>query len=347
MTANSDASRRLVRFSWMESLGFIDSPTATWTTSPVAPSETSFDSTQTTELVALPVGRHTKRIEPTGELVRDMWDSTELHAPSLVDWAPQAFSSKTLGRREFRWPTLILAVVAVITLTGLGFWLYQRAGGTTAVAVAEVRSEADALAQAFRVATPLIDGLAAERLPQGNLDSTAFFEIDRAARAVFEASADLPPSAAADRSAAADAAGTALDASRQLMDATAYRTALEPALTLPLFETDPALADLTVATAAFTEWRASFENVYEGLPAISGQASAALEEVSNGLETAQTAYLDALRTGDSHAAVETIGVLKAQLQAVRNALLADMGEISTAVSGLLEDAKDRLDQLLG
>ena len=347
MTANSDARRRLVRFSWMESLGFIDSPTATWTTSPVAPTETPFDSTQTTELVALPVGKHTKRIEPTGELVRDMWDSTELHAPSLVDWVPQAFSSKTLGRREFRWPALILALLAVITLTGLGLWLYQRAGGSTAVAVAEVRSEADALTQAFQVATPLIDGLAAERLPEENLDSTAFFEIDRAARALFEASADLPASAAADRSAAADASGTALDASRQLMDATAYRTALEPALTLPLFETDPALVDLTVATAAFTEWRSIFENVNEGLPAMSGQASSALDEVSNSLDLAQTAYLDAMRTGDSHTAVETIGVLKAQLQTVRNALLTDMGEISTVVSGLLDDAKVTLDQLLG
>ena len=150
-----------------------------------------------------------------------------------------------------------------------------------------------------------------------------------------------------DRAAAADAAAFALDASRQLMDATAYRTALEPALTLPLLETDPALTDLTVATAAFAEWRSSFEAMHEALPAAgAGQASDALDRVSGGLEATQHAYLDALATNDSHAAVEALGALRAELQSIRQALLVDMGEISSSVSGVIEQAEDKLERLL-
>jgi hypothetical protein len=132
------------------------------------------------------------------------------------------------------------------------------------------------------------------------------------------------------------------------MDATAYRTALEPALTLPILETDPALTDLTTATAAFTEWRAGFEAVLEALPAgISGQSSLALDEIAAELEAVQTAYLDALRTGDRAAAVEAIGGLKADLAGVRQGLLTDMTGISDSVSAVIEQARERLALLLG
>jgi hypothetical protein len=333
----------------MESLGFIDSPAATWTTtpSPTPDSGPAPETTQTSGLVPIAVGKHSRHVEPTGELVKDIWDSTELHAPSLLDWAPNAFSTKTLGRRDFRWPVVLLVMVGALAVAGFGFWLYQQSGSSASSAITEVQTEASALDQALHQAAPLIDGLDEERLPRANQDSTVFFAMDAAARAMFAASADLPTASADDRAAAADAAALALDASRQLMDATAYRTALEPALTLPLLETDPALTDLTVATAAFAEWRSSFEAMHEALPAAgAGQAADALDRVSGDLEATQHAYLDALRTNDSHAAVEALGALRAELQSIRQALLVDMGEISNSVSGIIEQAEAKLERLL-
>jgi hypothetical protein len=132
------------------------------------------------------------------------------------------------------------------------------------------------------------------------------------------------------------------------MDATAYRTALEPALTLPLLETDPALTDLTTATAAFTEWRSGFEAIHEALPAgVAGQASAALDGLSGSLESVQNAYLDALRTEDRAAAVEALGGLRADLTSLRSALIADMGETGDSVADLIDQARVELASLLG
>jgi len=340
-----------MRISSMESLGFIDPPSGSWSVPWAGPSPdhaASTETTQTTELFDIPIGRHTRRVEPTGELVKDIWDSTELHAPSLIDWEPQTFSTAKLGRRNFRWPVLTFVLIGSLAAAGLGYWLFTRDSSATAAAKTVIAGEASRLADAFDVATPLIANLDAERLPDENRDSTVFFEIGEAARSMFAASAELPESDSEDRGAAADAAGLALDASRQLMDATAYRTALEPALTLPLLETDPALTDLTTATAAFTEWRSGFEAIHEALPAgVTGQASAALDGVSGSLGSVQNAYLDALRTEDRAAAVEALGGLRADLTSVRTALITDMGEIGDSVSDLIDQARAELASLLG
>lgn len=351
MTATSPTNRRFMRLTFMESLGFIDTPTVSSTTRPVTPvgdRDLTPETTQTTELVPILVGRHTRHVEPTGELVKDMWDSTELHAPSLIDWAPQAFSAKKLGRRDFRWPVLLVVLAGLVAVAGFGYWLLAKPGSAAGSARAQLQMQASALAGTFDQASPLIADLDTERLPQANQDSTVFFDMGEAARAMFASSAELPASDSGNRSAAADAAGLALDASRQLMDATAYRTALEPALSLPLLETDPGLTDLVTATAAFSEWRSGFEAIRAALPnAVTGQASSALDALSARLETTQGAYLDALRTEDRAAAVEVIGTLRAELQQVRHALLVDMEDISVSVSAVLEQAEARLAELLG
>ncbi|MGH8870544.1 MAG: hypothetical protein ACRDWS_01025 [Acidimicrobiia bacterium] len=351
MTATSHPKRSFMRLASMESLGFFDAPGRVWTTPSIASTpETaaSFDPSQTTELVVLPTGRHSRHARPTGELVRDMWDSTELHAPSLVDWAPHGFGTKHLGRRRFRWPMLLLLIVTTLALAGAALWLYKEPGNAATMAMGQVRAEAEALSIAIDQVSPLIPGLDSERLPEANQDASVYLEMGERAKAMFAASADLPTDDSADRSAAAAAAGLAIDASHQLIDATAYRTALEPALTLPLLETDSNLTDLTTATQAFTEWRAGLESVRAALPTgVAAQASAALEELSAGLEATQTDYLDALRTDNRTAAVEALGALRAELQTVRQAMLTDIGEISTEVSGLIDEARAGLARLLG
>jgi hypothetical protein len=61
----------------------------------------------------------------------------------------------------------------------------------------------------------------------------------------------------------------------------------------------------------------------------------------------QSAYLDAMRLGDRAVAVEAIGGLKADLLQVRAAMIADLGDLATAVDGLIEQARSRLAPLLG
>jgi hypothetical protein len=335
----------------MESLGFLDAPARAWSTPPAVSRHESASGTngsQVTTLVTVPLGRHSQHSAPTGELVTDMWETTELHAPSLLDWTPQSFGTKHLGRRRFRWLMILSLGTLLLVGAGMAYWLYLEPTSSAAAALGQVQTEADALATAIDEVAPLVNGLDLERLPEANQDASVFFQMGETARAMFAASADLPADDSANRSTAAEAASLTIDASRQLMDATTYRTALEPALTLPLLETNPDLTDITTATDAFTEWRAGFESVRAALPSgIADQATAALETISSGLETTQTAYLDAIRTDNRTVAVEVVGTLRADLLGVRQAMLADIAAVSESVDALIERARADLTRLLG
>ena len=348
MTATTPSKRGFIRIPSMESLGFMDAPSRAWTTPPSHAPGSTQASSQVSALVPVPLGRHGKNGHPTGELVTDMWETTELHAPSLEDWTPQEFGSKHLGGRRFRWPMLSLLIIVTLAVAGVGYWLYRQPADEAAAALGEVRSEAEALTVALEQVAPLVADIDLDRLPEANRDASAYLQLGDRARSMFAASADLPAEDSSGRSVAAQAAGIAIDASKQLMDITTYRTALEPALTLPLLETDPDLTDLTTATDAFTQWRTGFESVRGALPAeVAPEASAALDRLSANLEQTQAAYLDAMRTDNRTAAVETLGALRADLQEVRHALITDLAAVSETVSALIDRARDDLSRLLG
>jgi hypothetical protein len=243
---------------------------------------------------------------------------------------------------------LMLVIVVIVSAAGIGYWLYRQPADEAAVALGEVRTEAEALTLALDSVAPLVDDLDLDRLPDANRDASVYLEMGDRARAMFAASADLPADDASGRAVAAEAAGMAIDASKQLMDITTYRTALEPALTLPLLDTDPDLTDLATATDAFTQWRTGFESVRTALPPdVAPQASAALDRLSASLEQTQAAYLDAMGTDNRGAAVEALGVLRAELQEVRHAMITDVEAASAAVSALIDQARVDLDHLLG
>ena len=335
----------------MESLGFLDAPSRAWSTPPVTSpgkSASGTNGSQETTLVTVPVGRHSGHSGPTGDLVTDLWETTELDAPSLLDWTPQNFGTKHLGRRRFRWPMVASLGAMLVVGAGFAYWLYREPSSSATAAMGQVQTEAEALSTAIDEVAPLVNGIHLERLPEANQDASVFFQMGESARAMFAASAGLPADDSANRSTAAEAAGLAIDASRQLMDATAYRTALEPALTLPLLETNPDLTDITTATDAFTEWRTGFESVRAALPSgIADQATAALATISSGLETTQTEDLDAIRTDNRTAAVEVIGTLRADLLGVRQAMLTDIAAVSESVDALIDQAEADLTRLLG
>ncbi|MGA7096667.1 MAG: hypothetical protein WB245_03780 [Acidimicrobiia bacterium] len=339
MTATSHPKRHATRLAFMETLGFFDSPSITSTGGATDPHRQSTQ--QVTQLVA--TGRHVKK---TGAVVEDMWNTTQLDAPSLLDWEPQAAMSTKLGNRNFRWPIVLLVLALAAAMVGLGYWLYRRPEAEAATALEQVRAESHALSDSLTEVAPLVGGLAADHLAEANRDSSVFLAVGDSARALFTVSADLKQSQA--KSAASESATLALDASKKLMDATAFRTALEQSLTPPSLETDPQMIDLTTAALTFSEWRSGLETVREALPEnIASNTRQTLATFDNGLDALQNAYVDAMREGDQTSATDAVSRLTTGLSEIRAALLEDMSAISTEVADLIERSQQALADLVG
>ena len=117
-----------------------------------------------------------------------------------------------------------------------------------------------------------------------------FFQMGETARAMFAASADLPADDSANRSTAAEAAGLAIDAPRQLMDATASHRTGTGAHAAPARNKPRPDRHQHDSHGRLHRMATGFESVRAALPSgIADQATAALETISSGLETTQTA----------------------------------------------------------
>lgn len=335
MTATSAKRHgRFARFPSMESLGFSDAPTET-TVAYVARSQNVATSVFITQPMA-----------PTGDMVQDLWDSTELDAPSLLDWKPTAPDRKHL-RRRFRWSRVFLVLIIAAAVGGGAFWLYQRPLAAAKSSVAEVEGQATELAAALGGIGAIGDQLSAPEIAV-NLTSADLFDVDDAARGLFDASGDLPGSEAATKSTAADAASLSFEISRQLRDGLAYRGALEPVLLTPALETDPALTDLATATLDFSVWRAHFDNVRSALPeGIAATVTVALEDFSTSLDTRQGSYLDAIRTNDPRGAETVVQTLGSDLESIRQLMMTTMTGLASRVDAELDEAQALIARLLG
>ncbi len=339
MTATSHPKRHTTRLAFMETLGFFDSPAVTSTR--VATDPHPHSTQQVTHLVA--TGRHVRK---TGAVVEDMWNTTQLDAPSLLDWEPQGAMSTKLGSRNFRWPMVLLILALAAAMVGLGYWLYRRPEAEAAAALEQVRAESGALSDSLTTIVPLVDGLSVEHLPEANQNSSVFLAVGDNARSLFTVSAALKQSQV--KSEASEAATLALDASKKLMDATAFRTALEQSLAPPSLETDPQMIDLTTAALTFSEWRSGLESVREALPEnIASNTRQTLATFDNGLDALQGAYVDAMREGDQTAAAKAVSELSSGLLGVRSALFEDMTAISTEAADLIERSQQALTDLVG
>ena len=245
MTATSATRHgRFARFPSMESLGFSDAPT-----------EATVTYVDTGQLVASVLT--TRPTAPTGDMVQDLWDSTELDAPIdarlEADRArPQASPSQIQME-----PRASCVLVIATALGSISYWLYQRPGAVAEASVAVVEDQATELSAALDGVAEIGEQLSAPRsqsISQPRICST----VDSAARGLFDASGDLPGSETATRSLAADAASLSFDVSRQLRDGLAYRGALEPLLLAPALETDPALTDLATRGTGILRVEGSF-----------------------------------------------------------------------------------------
>ena len=335
MTANSPAPpTRLTRWASMESLGFFDAPTSA-TVAYLPPAE----SVSTTLTTSEPLG--------DGELVQGLWDSTELHSPTLVDWVPTSVDRKRLRGRDYRWSRVLLSMV-LVTAAGLGAaWLARRPAENAAASTAMVMEQASALGSALADLEAVYEQITADEPVPGGA-TAALAEVDEAARGLFEASAALPGSEADTRSTAADAAGLSLDISRRLRDAIALRGAMEAMLVPPVLEVDPALIELADATLAFTEWRSQLEATVENLPMDNApEVGVALTAFIGSLDQRQSAYLDGMRTQDRESASNAVLDLESGLASVGETVISSMEAVAMEVTQDVGDARSLIGQLVG
>lgn len=267
------------------------------------------------------------------------------HERTVADLRPADVTRELLTRRV-RWGMLTIVLTLAAALVGGGFWLWQRPSAMADAAVSNISTQAGALQPEL---TSLQD--INQQLLEPELDLSAVSAqsaaVNGEARALFDASGAVPSSEAATRRLAADVASTAIDASRILSSATAYRSAILPILVPPDLETDPELIGLDDAVRDFGAWQSQFDEVRSALPeGTLPDVTERLETISAGLESIQAGYLDALREDDRTAADQQVRDIEDQLRDVEAVLNVSLEDVQTRVHRLTDEALAGIDQLL-
>jgi len=296
------ARPRPIRFSSMETLGF-SNPSATWTDSPI-------------------------HVPVTPNAHRGRHEAPEPEEKTVADWDPQDFGVR-LTARNVRWSIVLVALVVLSGIGGVAYWLYQR---PLAQAEASLTS-LSAGAQSLRDALPTLESFASFLTTNQTADSTDLFEVDAAARALFDASGNLSGSGSELRSSAAAASTSALDAVRLAGGASSYRLAVTPILAAPELETDPDMIELDEAARDFGDWQLRFEDIRTALPEQTMTATTQqLDILSGDLAGILTRYMDALREDDQDAAIGVLDELAARLDVVQEEMVASLEEIQSRVA---------------
>lgn len=304
----------------MESLGF-DNTSSVWTESPLIV-QARTDSQPT----SASVGRHEAEHDP------------------IAEWQPQDFGRRLDGR-DFRWSLLLLVFAVVATAGAFGYWIYQQPARQAEASAAVVAEEAAGLREALPdlvAFSSTLDDKASSSQPED------LFTVDSAARALFDASAQLDQDDAESRSAAAAASGAALDGIRLAGDTRAYQNAVTPILVLPGLETDPSLIELDEAARSFGEWQLRYDEVRSALPdGVLTDVTEQLDIISADLATFLTRYLDALREDSQGDADAVLTELAGRLDGVSTQIGQSVATINERIATRVEEAQASLDELLG
>ncbi len=328
--SRSHIKKKPMRNSAMEALGFIERPSVSYVEGP---------SVARSELVSTTA--------QTGLTVAEMWDTTELHADSMVDWQPVDVDERHLNKK-IRWPMLLLSLLLVAGLTAGGYYMYQAPASGAQAALAVVVSDGGALGAALNPLETVTEKLT----PGQNVDSAAIgsaaADVDDASRELFSSAGELPASESSSRSAATEAATQALDASNNLTGLATYVGAITPVMVAPTLITDPELVDLQTAVSDFGQWRNEFDTVRLSLP--EGTMTLVTQElalVSNRLEQIQNAYVDGLRDDDQQAALAAVRDLEGHLSTAWSVLLREADAVKVEVTTRIEAAWNALNLLPG
>ena len=309
------ARRRRPRFALMESLGFYEQTTAAKPARATA--------------VVVPN-------QPSPPPVVDPFDG----------WTPTTFGRQLTSGRV-RWSQVVGVIMMCAGIAGIAAWLYLRPTELAANAIAEVRAKAVAL-QPSLTALAAINGRGTPESLGSPSAIDALLEVDRHARALFQAAGSLIDEQEQSRAVAADAAAGAIAAARILADTIAYRDALLPVITAPALETDPELVELDAAAFAYGEWHARFETVRDSLPVgVLDDVTTRLGMVAAESKQIQARYLDSLRSDDAMGAQAAILDLATLLDAVDVELSAAIAQNQEKAATRIADAIALIESLLG
>lgn len=321
------------RHAFIESLGFAESTSVSYT-SPVQQR-----SVAPSRLVSTAVTPATS--------VEEMWDTTELQADSMIDWAPVSVDSKGLNKR-LRFKLVLAWLVVLTTLAAAAYWVLQAPGASGDRAAAQTRADALALDAALPAMLAATATLTPE-LDDAGLDlSSATASVDEASRELFASAGALADSDTAIRSNATSAATTALAAAGTLNTSAAYLGAVVPILTAPVLETDSNLVELADAASVFAAWQSKFDNVVAILPdAVFDPVSALLGQVGSNLGSIQSQYLDGLRLGDRAATLAAVRELERQLSQAWSVLLVETETLKATIAGDIASIEESLALVAG
>lgn len=318
-TRSQAKKSRLPRLFSMELLGFMDSPGVAGTWSPIP--EPSGNGAP---------GRHT----PQEELAR------------IADQAPTDVGSE-LFQGNIRWSVLAALVIIGAGIAALGAWVTQKPVSDRAEAIAAVEGTAAELRLAVAEMTALNEGLAGAEVDTASVNEK-LSRVDALARELFTASAALPQSDATIRARATDVSSEALDATKLLREAYAYRATVLPVLAPPVLETDPQLIEIDEAVRQFGAWQSRFDEVRTALPeAFMEKVTIELGSISGQLEAMLSDYVDALRSENASSAADAVDSLERRLSTAETTLFSALGDVQTRVQRHIDASKFALGLLVG
>jgi hypothetical protein len=293
----STAGKRNIRFSSLESLGFTD-VASTWSDSPVLEPDR-------------PQGRHL----------------AASHGPEeIADWKPEDFG-RGLTRSNVRWGMTTAILVIIAGLAASGYWLSERSSAAALTARTDLATQAEALETALPLLTEFNRGLVD---PDAGSGPETVDSVESVARNLFNASGSVAQTDL--RSAASQAASSALDGIRLARGTYAFRSAVLPVLDTPLLETDPEVIALDEAARSFGDWQLAFDNVRTALPdGVHSAVTEQLDILSGELSSFLRRYVEALRQKD-----------RAAVQYVLDSLTARLGETAHLLSNSVEGVQARV-----
>ena len=307
----ADRGRR-IRFSSLEALGFTD-VSSSWSDSPTVDSET-------------PRGRHL-RTQPRPE--------------EVADWQPHDFGRRLEGS-NIRWGMITAIILLLGGVAGLGYWLSQRPATVERAAETQLTAQAETLEAALPLLTDLNQGLLSV---EPAFETTSLDSVEMAARNLFDTSGLLTKAEL--RSAASQAASSALDGVRLIRETHAYSSAVLPTLEMPPLETDRDLTGLDEAARSFGAWQLAMDDMRTALPdGVLPGVTQQLDILSGDLTSYLGRYVDALRQNDVAAVNSVLGSLGVRLDAIADALADSVGDIQARVQARIDETGAALDQML-
>lgn len=272
------------------------------------------------------------------------------HSPGgsdrIADRAPAEVGHDLL-KGDFRWSVLVALILIGAGVAALGAWATQRPVADRAAAVQVVQGAAGDLRPVVAELNTLNQGLVAPQVELATVNET-LTRSDGLARDLFTASASLPGAEATSQARGTEASGNALDATKLLREAYAYRSAVLPVLAAPALETDPTLIEIDEAVRQFGAWQARFDEVRTALPEdLMNKVALELDSISAQMDSMLGDYVDGLRSEDPAAAADAVSTLSRRLATAESTLFTALGDVQTRVQRHIDSSLLSLDLLIG